>query len=75
MKKLPKPKHRLGYPSSQLNKILKDLKIDESLFRVAFGINTVSVDTKTNETIYYMCDVERALLELKHRFGKHHLWD
>ena len=73
MKKLPKPLHEYGYPSSQLDLILKELKIDKDLFADSFGVNTCVLDK--GELIYYVCDVERALHQLGHKLGKFHLWD
>lgn len=75
MNKLPKPKHRYGYPSSQLNRLLKIWKIPEKVFAQAFGVNTCAIDDKTGEIIYYVCDVERALYQLGHKLGRNHLWD
>ncbi len=75
MNKLPKPKHKLGYPSSQLDEILVELKINIDDFSSAFGVNTCALDETTNETIYYPCDIERALYKLKHKLGKNWLWD
>jgi len=75
MKKLPKPKHIYGYPNSQLKQILLKLEISEEAFDKAFGVNTCCFDEKLNETIIYVCDVERALYQLGHKFGKYHAWD
>ena len=74
MKKLPKPKHRLGYPERQLKEILKKLNIGENEFNKAFGVNTMSV-SKSGELIFYKCDVEKALHNLRHKLGKWHMWD
>lgn len=74
MKKLPKPKHKYGYPSSQVKDICKKLKISWDEFNEAFGVNTCAIG-KNNETIMYVCDVERALWKLQHKLGKFHLWD
>ena len=74
MNKLPKPKHRLGYPKSQVNDILKKLNISKEEFNNAFGVNTCAV-SKTGEIIIYPCDIERALWKLGHPLGKYHLWD
>lgn len=74
VKSLPKPKHELGYPRSQVIAILKELGISTKKFDKAFGINTCAI-SETGETIMYYCDVERALFELGHKLGKYHLWD
>lgn len=74
MEKLPKPTHGLGYPSSQLDSILKELKINKKTFSDAFGINTCAV-SETGEGIYYRCDIERALYKLGHKLGKPHPCD
>jgi len=74
MVKLPKPKHKYGYPESQVKEIIKKLGISEAKFNKAFGINTCSV-SKTGEIIMYPCDVERALYNLGHELGRYHPWD
>jgi len=74
MKKLPKPKHRLGYPESQLKEILKKLNISEKDFAIAFEVNTGAM-SKQGEFIYYVCDVEKALYNLRYKLGKWHAWD
>jgi hypothetical protein len=74
MNSLPKPKHRLGYPISQVKDILKKLNISWEQFGGAFGVNTYAI-SKKGEPIYYECDVERALWKLGHKLGKYHLWD
>jgi DNA-binding transcriptional regulator YiaG len=74
MNKLPKPKHKLGYPSSQVKQILKELKISKEDFGRAFGVNTCAI-SKTGERIIYPCDIERALFNLGCKLGKNHLWD
>jgi hypothetical protein len=75
MNKLPKPNHKHGYPQSQLDVILKELGINKKKFGKAFGVNTCGIHEKTGETIYYVCDVERALHMLGHKLGKFHIWD
>jgi predicted RNA-binding protein (virulence factor B family) len=74
MKKLPKPKHELGYPKSQVEEIIKKLGISKKDFNRAFGINTYAI-SKSGETIMYVCDIERALFKLRCKLGKNHLWD
>lgn len=74
MTKLPKPKHELGYPASQLKTILKELHISLKAFDKAFGVNTCSL-SETGETIYYVCDIEKALYILGNKLGKNYLWD
>jgi hypothetical protein len=75
MKKLPEPQHEYGYPSSQLDVIIKDLGIKPKEFNNAFGVNTCGVHEKTGEIIYYVCDVQNALYKLGHKLGKWHPWD
>ena len=75
MKKLPKPKHKYGYPKSQLKEILKDLKINPEVFDRVFGHNTMTLDEATGETIFYVCDVEKALNKMGHQLGRFHPWD
>jgi hypothetical protein len=74
MNSLPKPKHRLGYPISQVKDILKKLNISMERFDDAFGVNTCAI-SKKGEIIYYKIDIERALWKLGHKLGKYHLWD
>jgi hypothetical protein len=74
MNQLPTPNHPYGYPSSQLAEILKELKISKQKFEKAFGVNTCSM-SETGETIYYPCDVERALYKLGHKLGINNMWD
>jgi hypothetical protein len=75
MKKLPEPQHEYGYPSSQLDVIIKDLGIKPKEFNNAFGVNTCVINEKTGENIYYVCDVQNALYRLGHKLGKWHPWD
>lgn len=75
MDKLPEPEHKFGYPESQIKMILKELEIDEKDFNKSLGINTVTLDGETGDTIYYVCDVERALYVLGYKFGKNYEWD
>lgn len=74
MKKLPKPKNKYGYTSKELENICKKLKIDTNIFNETFGVNTVMV-TKEGKTIYYVCDVLRALYILGHKLGRDIPWD
>jgi hypothetical protein len=74
MTSLPKPKHKLGYPISQVKEILKKLNISMEKFDKAFGVNTCALDKK-GETIIFKCDLERTLYQLRHKLGKFHLWD
>jgi hypothetical protein len=74
MKELPKPLHKLGYPKSQVKKIMRELKVKWSDFGDAFGVNTCAI-AENGETVMYPCDIERALWKLKHKLGKYHMWD
>jgi hypothetical protein len=71
---LPKPEHEYGYTRKQILQICKDRKIHHKKFWSAFGVNTCAVDEKLG-TIYYPCDVERALYNLGQKDGVNHLWD
>ena len=73
MKRLPKPKHKLGYTAKEVFSICKKLDVDILKFNRAFGVNTCGVIK--GEVIYYVCDVERALWVLGCKFGKYHSWD
>lgn len=72
--KLPRPDHKYGYTSKLVDKICKDRGITREQFGEAFGINTCVHDKKLG-TIYYGCDIERALHILKAPSGKAHGWD
>ena len=74
MTSLPKPKHKLGYPISQVKDILKKLNISWEQFANAFGVNTCALNKK-GETIIYKCDLECTLYRLGNKLGKYHLWD
>ena len=74
MKELPKPKHKYGYPLSQVKEIMKELGISYAKFSKAFGVNTYSV-SETGEIVIYPCDIENALYKLGCKLGKFHLWD
>jgi len=75
MEKLPKSKNPIGYTKVELQAILKELKIKYSIFSKAFGINTCSLNEK-GETLYYHCDVERALWIIGNKLlGRHRMWD
>ena len=71
---LPKPKHKYGYTGIQINQICKAKNIDTYVFWETFGVNSCMLDKKLG-TIYYPCDVERALYQLKDKDGKWHEWD
>ena len=74
MKKLPKPKYKLGYNSDEIKSICKALKIKEKTFWSAFGQGNTCGLIK-GKTIYYVCDVERALFHLGDWLGINHMWD
>ena len=71
---LPKPKHDYGYTKEQILQICRERKIHHAKFWSAFGVNTCAVD-KEMGTIYYPCDVERALYQLGSKDGRFHSWD
>lgn len=58
---LPPSKHKYGYTTKELDAILKRWKVPVKTFNKAFGVNTCGVDKKTNESLYYKCDIELAL--------------
>jgi hypothetical protein len=72
---LPKPKHKMGYTSKELDNICKVRGIDKKKFSKAFGNGNTCSMNKQGETIFYLVDVERALNTLGHKDGKFHLWD
>lgn len=71
--KLPKPAHKYGYTHEQLQKIKRKAGITDEQFSEAFGANTCVHDEKLG-TIFYKCDIERALWKLG-KGGKAHAWD
>lgn len=72
--KLPKPLHKYGYTRAQVEGIAKNVGVTMERFWGAFGINTCALDKELG-TIYYPCDVERALHMLNRPGGKYHPWD
>ena len=71
---LPKPKNPRGYTNEEIKAICRERKIHHKTFNKAFGCNTCCSDEKGN-TIFYTCDVERALHKLGHKDGIYHEWD
>lgn len=71
---LPKPKHEYGFTRDQVLEICRERKIHHKTFWKAFGINTCLRDEKMG-TIYYRCDIERALANLGKKDGVFHAWD
>lgn len=69
--KLPKPAHKFGYTSKQVDEICEKAGVPREEFGEAFGINTCFHDEKLG-TIYYGCDIERALWVLGKNGGKYH---
>lgn len=59
---LPKSKHPLGYTRREVLDIIRPLKIHHRTFWKKFGVNTCAVHPETNETLYYGCDIETAIL-------------
>ena len=74
MKKLFKPKDKLGYTTEEIDKICKALGFTRKQFNKAFGINTCAI-AKDGTTRYYECDIERTLWVLGSKHGKYHEWD
>jgi len=72
---IPPPDHEYGYTDLYLDLCLIVLGVDNKKFWKAFGVNTCAYDEKKECTVYYPCDVERALFNLKHPAGKYHMWD
>lgn len=71
---LPKPLHEYGYTKDQVKEIYRSRKIHYKTFWKAFGVNTCMRDEKLG-TIFYPCDIERALYKLRQPGGKFHLED
>jgi len=72
---LPPPDHEQGYTDLYLDLCLIMLGINSDNFWKAFGVNTCAYDKKKKCSVYYPCDVERALHIMTHPAGKHHEWD
>lgn len=58
--KLPKPKHKMGYTSAELDAMMPDLD-ERKRFNKQFGVQTCMIDKKTGNVIFYSWDVERCL--------------
>jgi DNA-binding transcriptional regulator YiaG len=71
---LPEPKHKHGYSGDEIREICEKRNINLDDFWIAFGVNTVCL-AKDGRPRYYVCDVEKALWELKKPGGKFHPWD
>lgn len=59
-KKLPKPRHKMGYTAAELDALMPDMA-ERKRFNKQFGCQTCMIDAKTGETIYYTWDVEKCL--------------
>ena len=71
---LPEPRNKRGYTGEEIERICRKKNIDPDDFWEAFGINTCSMD-ENGDTIFYTCDVEKALYLLKDIDGEFHEWD
>ena len=71
---LLEPENPMGYTNAEIKKICKDLKIKIKDFNMAFGINTCTMD-ENGKSLFYKCDIERALWILSKPGGVHHIWD
>jgi hypothetical protein len=72
---LPKPKHKYGYTSVEIEQICKLRGVTTKKFWDNHGVNTCAM-SKDGKTIYhYICDVERTLHKLGAKDGKFHPWD
>lgn len=58
---LPQSKHKYGYTKQEVLDIIRPLKIHHKTFWKKFGINTGALDSKTNEILYYGCDIVTAI--------------
>jgi len=71
---LPKSKNKFGYTREEIESICEKRKIFPADLWQVFGVNTCSIDKKGN-SLFYKCDIERALDILGHKDGKYHQWD
>ncbi len=72
-KELPKSKSKYGYTHKEIDQIIKDNALDTTKFWKAFGVNTCML--LKGQSIFYKCDIERALYKLGCKLGKNHAWD
>lgn len=71
---LPKSSQKGGYTRQEILDIIRPLGVHHRTFWKAFGVNTACIGEK-GETLFYGCDIERALYQLRKPGGKFHMWD
>jgi hypothetical protein len=62
---LPKSKHKYGYTAKEVEAICKQYKVPMKEYNKKFGVNTCALHPKTNETLYYGCDIIRTISMIK----------
>ena len=67
MQTCPLLDHKYGYFGETAEKWAKMFGINKKKFWKVFGVNTCAYDEKLDKSIFYQCDVERAIRECVNR--------